>query len=142
MSRSIRVDVRGVQEVVKALEDVRNAVPENTLKAMDIIGAHVSTHVKLHKLSNQVLHVRSGNLRRNVNHQVVLEVGGEIAVVVGVRDTVPYGRIHELGGKSGHNLSSVIPARPYLKPSVDENEQFIMDTINRGTDLATKGQVL
>lgn len=34
--------------------------------------------------------------------------------------TAVYARIQELGGRAGRNHASVLPARPYLRPSVEE----------------------
>jgi phage gpG-like protein len=49
-------------------------------------------YVKEEKLSGQVLHVRTGNLRRSINQRV-----DEDRVIGYVGTNVPYGRVHEFG---------------------------------------------
>lgn len=77
--------------------------------------------------------------------QTVLEKSSETEATVNVGPTVIYGRIHELGGIikpvfkrflhffiEGHEVFAkvvVMPARPYLRPAVDENEEKIGDAV-------------
>jgi phage gpG-like protein len=98
------------------------------------------------------LQSRTGNLRRSINTEVQ-ESGKEIIGRIGT--PVKYGPIHELGGvikpiKGNYlkfaidgNWKSVrqviIPARPFLKPSLTENQDKIRDIILRNiTEEANK----
>jgi len=60
-------------------------------------------------LQNKRLLVESGALRRNVHYQA-----GRDFVRIGVGGSVPYGAIHQFGGKAGRGRKVTIPARPYL----------------------------
>lgn len=60
----------------------------------------------------------SGDLRRSVKPTPPAPSSGyRWAVTVG--GTVPYARIHELGGMAGRGRQTKIPARPYLKPAFE-----------------------
>lgn len=61
----------------------------------------------------------SGQLRRSVLI-VPAEPRGATAWVAKVGPTAVYARIQELGGDTGRNGASTLPARPYLEPAVKE----------------------
>lgn len=97
-------------------------------------GSKAATYVGENKLTNQVLHVRSGNLRRSLLSPSKGVKKSGTKVFVGT-DLI-YGRIHEYGGtilpkagkylkfKIGGQFVSVtrvkMPKRPWLKPGVKE----------------------
>ena len=94
------------------------------------------------------LNVRTGHLRRSITSRV--EDKGD-AVVGSIGSAIVYSRINELGGTirpkvqkylkfqiDGHWVSKkkvTIPARPYLKPSIEENfdkiRKIIIESITR-----------
>ena len=90
------------------------------------------------------LQSRTGNLRRSIN-TVVEDNGKSVVGIIGT--AVTYGPIHETGGTIkpikgkylkfaiGGNWKSVrqvkIPARPYLEPSLTQNQGKIRDIIIR-----------
>jgi len=77
--------------------------------------------------------------------QVVISKTGDTVAEVDVGPTIVYGRIHELGGvilpvyakllswvDNGKRIFAKrvqIPARPYLRPAVDEHEADIRDAV-------------
>src|SRR5262245_20908179 len=65
---------------------------------MATITRRIQAYVKGGKLTGQVLHVRTGALRRSIGGQVE-DVGGEVVGRVGIfgGPTEPYGRAHEYG---------------------------------------------
>jgi phage gpG-like protein len=87
---------------------------------------------------------RTGNLRRSINTKVIEEPNKVIGII---GTPVKYGAIHEVGGiiKPIHGKylkfaingnwksvrQSVIPARPYLRPSISENQNKIREIIIR-----------
>jgi len=60
--------------------------------------------------------VKSGDLKTSFRH----EVNGNEVVVGPTGASVIYAAIHQFGGKAGRNLASVIPARPFLGISQDD----------------------
>lgn len=95
MTTQVKIDVRGWQSLATEIgnlaprlnEDLTTTVTEQTLE--------LQRHVVEDKLSGQVLHVRSGNLRRSITAKV--EGGdGSIRGIVGTN--LVYAAIHEFGG--------------------------------------------
>lgn len=64
------------------------------------------------------LKVRSGHLRRSIKTSVK-ETGDTVQGIIG--SNVIYAAIHEFGGMAGRGLKSKIPARPFLKPALEDN---------------------
>lgn len=99
---------------------------------------------------------RTGNLLNSIS--TTLESSGNDSAKVSVGPTVIYGRIHELGGvikpitakmlhwvdEAGnhHQANAVtIPARPYLRPAVDENEGKIWDAVAANLRIEIEGAI-
>lgn len=59
----------------------------------------------------------SGTLRRSVTVQGPTSFGAGFTASAG--PTSIYGRIQELGGVTGRNHATTLPARPYMAPAVD-----------------------
>lgn len=147
---------------VIVLEDnfdaVRHAVTGAMLMDAAMAGGHViEGHAKVNAGSGRPgLEMQTGAL---VNSITVDEVKkGKTKAEVGVGTNMIYARIHEIGGvivpKSAKMLSWVnkegvrvfanavhIPARPYLRPALDENEPDIVKAVEteiwRNLDKAT-----
>lgn len=60
----------------------------------------------------------TGTLRRSVITQPPLGGGGRWVATVG--PTVVYARIQELGGDTGRNHATHLPARPYVHPAIEQ----------------------
>ncbi len=89
----IRGEVVGDQATLRALSDQRLKVVSGVEKVVTRLTIKLLRMVKL-KLSDDVLHVRSGRLRRSINATFV----GSGAKTQGqVGTNVPYGRVHEYG---------------------------------------------
>lgn len=82
-SRAVAV-IHGMPE--KLAERVRRVVTRFALE--------LQQRVKAGKLTGEVLHVRSGTLRRSINNKVVTNAAGASGTV---GTNVKYGRIHEYG---------------------------------------------
>lgn len=81
------------------LNRLRAASPEIVARVkptMYRLAIMLQRKVKTEKLSGQVLHVRSGTLRRSISQRVTVE-GGLLTGVVGTN--LKYGRVHEYGGR-------------------------------------------
>lgn len=98
--------------------------------------------VRQEKLSGQVLNVRTGDLRRSIREQVIVNPGSVVGRVFSSSD-VSYGKVHEFGGKSAYDIVPVkkkvlrfivggkvvfaqkvrhppAKARPFMRPALQE----------------------
>lgn len=94
--------------------------------AVERLSIGVQAAVKEDKLSGQVLHVRSGTLRRSIN-RVVTETPSGVFATVGTN--VVYAAIHEYGGATGRNGSVQMPVRSFLRSTLAERETTIRETL-------------
>lgn len=90
------------------------------------------------KLSDDVLHVRSGRLRRSI-HREIERSGSVVTAIIGTN--VKYGKVHELGltiparsGVSKKGRKFNIPAikmkkRSFLKASLDQMQPEIVNSL-------------
>jgi phage gpG-like protein len=125
------------------------------------LGLELLRKVKSEKLTGQALNVRTGRLRRSINHRL-LESADTIQSRVGTN--VSYGRRHELGFKGAEQVKQHLrkikqafgrpiaptvvtvgaftrtantPARPFLQPSLAE----MKDEIRRRLLVAATGGI-
>jgi len=135
---------------VIVLEDnfdaVRNAVTSNMLMDAAMAGGNVvEGHAKINAGSGRPgLIMRTGTL---VN-SLITEAGKRAKnfAEANIGTNIIYARIHELGGviKGAFGRKGLIvhmPARPYLRPALDENTKSIVDAVKteiwRNLDNAT-----
>lgn len=86
------------------------------------------------------LAIRTGGLARTVSADRARYVGGAFRVTFRAGGPeAPYGRIHEFGGLAGRGHRSLIPARPYLGPSIADRRSILSDDIADAAK-ATRGQ--
>ena len=79
-----------IAKMANAPELVRRAL----LRAVTVLSIDVQRSVKQDKLTGQVLHVRTGTLRRSINREVTEREDGVFAVI---GTNVEYAGIHEYG---------------------------------------------
>jgi hypothetical protein len=94
----IEVELRGDREVVARFQALSPKVHLRVVKAMNTALARLEAFVKGGKLSGQVLHVRTGALRRSITFKVdetTDVITGQVGVFSG--PTVSYGKAHEYG---------------------------------------------
>ena len=143
----ISLKVIGAKAVInrfrKAASDSKSEVQRLLLDA----GALIERSAKK-KVSGPVLKVRTGQLRRSIHARAQ---GTGVDAVVTVGSTAKYAAIHEFGGKTAprtilprrakvlrfeaggraifarrvNHSGSRIPARPYMRPSLEENREKI-----------------
>lgn len=90
----ITATVIGGEEVVQRFMHMPDALRSALTKEVREIAIKLQRHVVADKLTGQVLHVRSGTLRRSINQKVISEPG----MVLGIVGTnVKYGFLHEFG---------------------------------------------
>lgn len=125
---------------------VKDAVTSGRLQQAAKAGAKViQTYARLNASTGRPgLNVGAGTLRESIITDECQSTKTHAEENIG--PTVVYGRIHELGGTitpnkakalhfviDGQHITSkavVIPARPYLRPAVDEHENEIVSAIS------------
>lgn len=95
----VSVTVSGAEAVEARLRHASERVRPFLVEAVTKETLALQAHVIQDKLSGQVLHVRTGTLRRSITERVT-ETGETIQGIVGTN--LPYGRIHEMGGVIHH----------------------------------------
>jgi len=76
------------------------------------------------------LAIRQGNLARTVRiTDIKIEKNAVIGGLAAGNSVVKYARIHELGGRAGRQLRSLIPARPYLTPALEDPQTRILESV-------------
>lgn len=100
------VGTEAVKANMAALPNRLRARLENTVRDL---GLKLQAKVK-GKLSDDVLHVRTGRLRRSINLRTGIVAGGSglatvTAVYARVGTAVSYGRVHELGWSGLQNVA-------------------------------------
>lgn len=118
-------------------EVIAAASGENIMKALLAGGEVVRNHTKLNIQAQEL--VDTSNLLNSISVQE--GSGGKSDATVEIGTNVEYAAIHEFGGAihqtnawgKGIEQTIHIPARPYLRLSLDENTKSISDAI--GTSL-------
>ena len=121
-----KVTVLGLDKLLKTYK--RAASPDVIAKSLYTSAAMITSWVKKRKLSKRgktTLGVVTGRLRSSISFGQVVRRGNNYSL--GIGSNVKYARIHEFGGKTGRNHAVTIPARPYLRPSIEnvKNRQRI-----------------
>lgn len=119
----------------------------------------LAEYIRRGKLSGQILKNRTGNLR-NAVFSSVESLGAQIVGTIGVDNTAPYGRYQEYGANIPERIpvnakalrwyvggSAVfamrarafkLPARPFMRPSLDERAPAITAAIQKSVGEAIK----
>lgn len=147
--------VIGRDEVVAKLQRAGSTAHQAIYKLVNELGLRLLAHVKADKLSDQVLHVRTGRLRRSINLQMT-DNGSEVIASVGTN--VVYARIHEFGGKTSPHVieakngkalrfesngmvyyrqrvnhpGSKMPERSFLRSSLEDMRAYIHERLAQG----------
>lgn len=152
MSIEVAATVVGAAEVATRFE--RGAADARPVLRTRVqgLGIKLQRKVKSEKLTGQVLHVRSGRLRRNINEQTT-ETAAAVQSSVGTN--VVYGRAWELGFERRRRASGLLGRlrarlgrgsmrrygpRPFLRPSLEEMRPEIVATLQAAAVAVAKGQ--
>lgn len=137
----IEITNRVEQRLTTSVDSLRAAV----IRKAHALALELEAYVKTRKLSGQVLHVRTGDLRRSIQSKVTVD-GPRVEGSVFSDGSVPYADIHEFGGRTGphdiipvkaqalhfmmhgkevfakivHHPGSKMPERSYLRSSLEE----------------------
>lgn len=76
---------------------------QNLNRTLNRLSLEIQSWVKGQKLSGQVLHVRTGTLRRSINRRVEMRSDGVWAII---GTNVEYGAVHEYGYKGPQTIKA------------------------------------
>ena len=146
----ITIEATGTEELKVKFQSMGGKLKDALRQGMQIAMFDLQRYVKQEKLSGQVLKVRTGNLRSNIN-QTVEDQGGQIVGSVGTN--VKYGRVHEYGGTvsipehdrrlmSGKTVTvrahtATFPARSFLRSSLSDRRDRIIATLEASAKRVT-----
>ena len=116
---------------------------DNIMKALLAGGEVVRNHAKLNIQAQEL--VDTSNLLNSISVQEGSFGKSDATVEIGTN--VEYAAIHEFGGAihqtnawgKGIEQTIHIPARPYLRPALDENESDIKDAVSQSLVDQIKG---
>jgi hypothetical protein len=149
MTIAWEIDVDGLKQ---SFETRGDAVFARLRAEMNAQVTNLLSYVKDEKLSGQMLHQRTGNLK-NSGFSTVETSGDEIAGEVGFGNTALYAvfqeqgasipavegklMVFEVGGKKIFTMrraAFTLPARPFLSTSLDENREAITLAFQEAVD--------
>jgi phage gpG-like protein len=145
----ITVDIRA-EEFLARLKGAGERLHAVMVRVVTRLSIEIQAAVVSDKLSGQVLHTRTGTLRRSIN-RVVFDEPGRILAQVGTN--VVYARVHEYGfqgiqnvrehARKGHIVRAHVrnvnmPERSFLRSTLREFEQKIRTDIRRAAMEALK----
>lgn len=121
MRGAVSIEVSGVAEIQRALEEAARVAPDRAAKALEADLERVAREAK------GLAPVDSGDLRSTIRHEVET-TGGRISGAVhagGIAGTsgnvVDYADVVELGRRDG-----LTPVQPYLTPAFEANRARIL----------------
>lgn len=137
MASGVTVKLVGTDRLLRKLRDLGDGMAE-ALEAATQTGALVVQNAAKEKAP-----YRTGTLRRSIHMETTKRTRDEVEVAVGT--DLEYAAIHEFGGtitpKTAKKLHFFvdgeevfadevqIPARPYLRPALDENKDKVVEEI-------------
>lgn len=161
----VKCELVGTDKLVAKFSGYVGRLQPELLRAMDIIVNKLVNYIQANKLSGQVLHRRTGALSRSIKG-TFKEQGGSIVGEVTSRDKgnapLPYAAYHEHGFSGTMNVRDHVrriahgdfageltpvrahlrhvnyKAHPFFKPSRDENQTFIQNTLQAAVSRANK----
>jgi len=149
MSDGLSVSIRG-EAVLARLQGMEDRLRTELRRAVTRLSITVQAAVKGDKLTGQVLHVRTGTLRRSINRKIE-ETQTSITATVGTN--VRYAAIHEYGfdGIVGvrahmrlqrpvraHTRHMRLPARSFLRSTLAERTTEITETLREAAMRAVR----
>lgn len=98
----LNIQLRGDRELVQKYQGGGERARREITKAIVALQLKLEHHIKADKLSGQVLHVVSGDLRASIFSKPIQESGDTITGYVASSGDVKYAAIHEFGGTIPH----------------------------------------
>ena len=139
MMDEISIEITGVQELIAKLDAAKR--PEPLKKGMNFAAGNLVRWIRTNRLTGPrplYLEVVSGILRTSISFAPTVKSGDVYTTRIGTN--VEYAPIHEFGGFAGRNRKVFIRARPFLRPSIEDegNKKMILEEIVFQLDKAIK----
>ena len=153
----ITVRLENADKLVQKFQKLPDTVADKIEKSVKAEALNLLAYVKAQKLSDQILHVRTGRLRRSITAR--FEGSGKENFRALVGTNVEYARVHEFGFKGevdvkshqrtmtmawgklmktpktvtvrAHKLKMNMPERSFLRSSLTENRDRIVGNIRK-----------
>ena len=116
-----------VEEMPRLLEPFTQAAIEE---------AH---RIAFDNLSGRVLRPLTGALRDSLRAESTVTPDGPQATLTAGSSRAPYAAIHEFGGLTGFRYLTRIPARPYLRPALEEATRLTAPIVGERLSMALGG---
>ena len=143
------VELLGRAEVERALRLAGPTIVARFLDALERQGFELAQYIKTEELSGQILHNRTGTLRRSIAMTPHRSQG-----FVDVGTNVVYARVHEfgaviraknapflkfqVGGKWVQKKQVLAPARPFMRPALIRNRGHIQAALATAVRMAVR----
>jgi len=102
------VSLLGDAKLIARLEAMPASVAASLLRKVSMLVLKLQNYIQTNKLSGQVLNRKSGRLMRSIGTKVEQTATAVLGIVFQSSD-VPYGRIHEYGGKTAAHV--IVPKK-------------------------------
>ena len=132
----ITMRLKGDERVIQRFYSMPDDLRQKLRYAIEIEAMYETAYIKNSKLSGQVLHVRTGTLRRSITHRLT---SNESSVKATIGTNVIYAAIHEYGGII-HQKNRVIhmPMRSFMRSTLKDNKQRIINAIKNAVKMVMK----
>lgn len=151
-----KIEMKGDLDLIARIDKAPEAVRRELTREITAIVIELEGYIKNEKLSGQVLHVVSGDLRRSIHAVLpVIQTATGVMGQVAQSGDVKYGAIHEFGGttpahvieatkgealhfvmggkdvffKRVNHPGSVIPERSYMRSALADKRDSIVDRL-------------
>jgi len=161
MTVSVKVETVGVEKLVAKFDSYVGRLRPNLNKAMNVIVFTLVRYVQEQKLSGQVLHRRTGTLSRSIKGTVTdqpARIIGDVTSRSNGNAPLPYAVFWEKGFVGSMNVREHVrrtatggfatvrqhirnvnqAARPFFRPSKEENQGFIQQTLQNAVTITNK----
>ena len=104
----LKIEIVGDQDVSRKFQNLPEKIRQALRTKIFALTLTLEAHIKLDKLSGQVLKTVSGRLKRSIQSEVIDRIDQITGTVFSSGD-VPYNAIHEFGGKT--SASEIVPVK-------------------------------
>jgi phage gpG-like protein len=143
---SVEIDLSALTALANKLSDT-GKITDALLDGMQVATVKLANYAADSKLEGGVLQHRSGRLSSSVRHPPEPTLEGD--VVTGYIKSVFYGAVHEFGATINANVQlsdgswryiRQLPPRPWLAPSIEEQQDMIIGELSKAVSKAFKDQ--
>lgn len=128
---NITVKIDGLSDVQRKLEALEDAVAADVMEKAVLIGAKI-----IQEDASRRAPRRTGKLAKSIEIEVKEKSRNSVSVAVGPSKEAFYGKFVELGHavvrgrrKAEKKVVGHVPAKPFLRPAIDENEDAVKRTV-------------